>query len=129
MSTPDIYELLHSVPTVEAIVADRIFPSVQKGGVYPSVVFTLVSTIRSQTYCGDTRLVRGSMQLDMYALKYSEMVTISDAVREAMLDFNGTVAGTRIRHCALTTEFDSVDSDPGLFRRTQQWDVWYEDRS
>lgn len=129
MSTPDIYELLHEDAAVEAVVGERIFPGMQKGKVYPSVVYALVSTLRSSTYCGDTRLVAGSFQLDVYARVYSEMVGAADVVRERMLDFKGVVAGTRIRHCTLTTEYDAVDSDPGLFRRTQQWDVWYEDRS
>lgn len=129
MSTPDLYTLLHADAAVEALVGDRIFPALQKGKTYPSVVYVLVSTYRSQTYCGDIRLVAGSFQLDMYARAYSDMVNTADAVRERMLDFKGVVAGTRVRHCTLTTEYDSVDSDPGLFRRTQQWDIWYEDRS
>jgi hypothetical protein len=129
MSTPDLYVLLHEDAAVEALVGERIFPSLQKGRVYPSVVYYLVSTFRDRTYCGDTRLASGSFQLDVYARQYSEMVSTADAVRERMLDFTGVVAGTRIRQCTLTTEYDSVDSDPGLFRRTQQWDIWYEDRS
>lgn len=123
----DIYELLHEMTEVEAVAGDRIFPSIMKSETYPAIVFQLVGTSRSEVYCGVIGLVRGSYQVDVYSRAYSETNSLANIVRRNVSPFKGVVAGTRIRHCSLTTDFDSVDVDPGLFRRTQQWDIWFEE--
>lgn len=94
----------------------------------PCVVYERRGVDRQVTYCGTSGLVMSTMQLDSYATTYSEAVQLAEAVKQALLDFNGTLGGVvSVRHAALQSEFDTQDIEPGLYRVTQTWVFWHEE--
>lgn len=130
MSEPNFHYFLTGNSAVNEIVAGRVYPDmIRQGGGVPAIVTSRTGGRRQQTYCGTHGLVLGSFQLDVYAKTRQEVRELSKRVIDALLDYKGLMGTTCIvKHCALSTDFDSVDPDPGLLRRTQLWDIWYVER-
>lgn len=126
MSEPNFYEHLRNVSGVSSLIASRIYPDkLPQSPTLPAVVTQSVGGQRQQRYCNGDGLVLGSFQFDVYAKTRAACNQAAHAVRIAMQDFSGEMGGTPVKHCHLTSDFDSVDPEPGLLRKTQLWDVWY----
>jgi hypothetical protein len=129
MSEPNFYEYLRNIPAVAAVVGSRIYPDkLPQNPVLPAVVYQRVGGIRQTLYCGTDGLVDGNYQLDIYGKTRATTKDASDAVFNALIDYSGMMGATIVKDCTLSTDFDSVDPEPGLLRRTQLWDVWYVER-
>lgn len=130
MNEPNFHYHLTGVPAIAALVGGRVFPDmVKQGSLLPAIVFQRTGTLRQQTYCGTHGLVLGNFQIDVYAKTRNECRTLAALVLKALIDYAGPM-GTDcdVKHCALQTDFDSVDPDPGTLRRTQLWAIWYPER-
>ncbi len=78
-------------------------------------------------YCGTSRLTAGTFQIDSYAEQYVAAVSLAAAVRAALLDFQGMLNGVPVRHAFVETEGDLLDPEPGIFRVSQTWVIWYSE--
>lgn len=126
MSEPNFHYFLTGVSAIRELVAGRVYPDmVPQGKNVPAIVVSRTGGIRQQKLCGTDGLVRGSFQLDVYGRTRAEVRELATRVVAAMLDYSGLMGTCVVKHCALSTDFDSVDPDPGLLRRTQLWDIWY----
>ena len=126
MSEPNFHAFLSAQPGVQSLVGLRIYTDkLGGGGAVPGVVTQRVGGLRQQRYCGADGLVLGSFQFDVYAKTRAACNEVAEAIRAVMQDFSGTMGATPVKHCHLTSDFDSVDPEPGLLRKTQLWDVWY----
>lgn len=139
MSEPNLKHFLTSLASVRQMVGDRVYPDkLPKGYKLPAIVAGRTGGQRQQKMCGTDGLVLGSFQFDIYGLTRQEVRDLSNRVvgsgrrgstpPDAMLDYKGTMGACFVKNCALTTDFDSVDPEPGLLRRTQLWDIWYVER-
>lgn len=129
MSEPNFYEFLRSVSGVQSLIASRIYPDkLPQNPTLPAVVTQKVGGTRQVTNCGTHGLVLGSFQLDVYGLTRAAARQVADAIFDAMKDDVGLMGATIVKQCTLTTDFDSVDPEPGLLKRTQLWDIWYVER-
>lgn len=108
----------------------RIFPLVipqhEAGDLdqYPCIVLTKVGASRGVTLSGTDELVNATYQVDSYASTYKQAAELADAVRVAVVDFNGTVGGHEIKTVNLENEFALTDPDPGLYRIMQTYSIW-----
>jgi hypothetical protein len=141
MREPNFHYFLTGISDIRALIAGRVYPDMLPQGVkngLPAVVVSKTGTVRQGTNCGTDGLVLGSFQLDVYAATRREVRELSNRIigsgrkgatpPTAMLDYKGMMGNCFVKNCALTTDFDSVDPDPGLLRRTQLWDIWYVER-
>lgn len=139
MSEPNISHFLLSLAPVRQMVANRVYPDkLPQGYKLPAIVYGRTGGQRQQMMCGTHGLVLGNYQLDIYGLTSKEVRDLSNRVigsgrrgstpPDAMLDYKGTMGGCDVKNCALATDFDSVDPEPGLQKRTQLWDIWYVER-
>jgi hypothetical protein len=129
MSEPNLHDFLIAQPAVAVLVGTNVFPDkVRQGVKMPAIVWQKTASLRQQKPCGTDGLVLGSFQVDIYATTRAVARELATEVLEAMLDFAGLMGDCIVKHCALTTDFDSVDPEPGLLRRTQLWDIWYVER-
>lgn len=133
-----LFSLLRQNNGVAGIVAEssspvtyRIYPLVMPQheagdpSVVPCVVYTKVGAGRSVRYAGTDNVVEATYQIDSYAVTYKAATQLADKVRLALVDYSGTVAGTEIKIIHLDNEFALEDPDPGLYRITQSFSVWY----
>lgn len=112
-------------------ISARVYPLMIPEHVYaeatklPCIVYTKTGVDRQQTLNGTDSVVRAAFQIDSYARTHSGAISLAAEVRDALLDYAGTVAGVEIKHAALETEFSLIDPEPGLFRVTQSWSIWH----
>lgn len=126
-----LFQYLSNVGPVRALLQERpdfvrlyhlIIP---QGGKAPCVVAQFTDFERDQTYCGTIRVVRASIQLDSYGTEYFEALELAAAVRTALTDFRGTMGSVEVKSATLQTERDLEEPEPGLYRRWQDWSLWY----
>lgn len=117
MTVQALRDVLSAASSVTDLVpASRITPLVrtQSHGL-PAITLQRVASVPQNNFVDDGGLDAHSVQLDVYASTYELALEIAAACREA-LD-----AGFQC-----DTEIDSYDSetDPELYRITQQWSAW-----
>ncbi len=131
MSLPDWHAFLKAQAGVTALVADRIYPLLIPHHVYkdvtqnPVIVFSRIGVERAANYCETERIVIGTYQFDCYARRYEEVLAVAEALRFALRDYVGLVGDARVRLTRQDTESELLDPEPGLYRITSDWSVWY----
>lgn len=79
-------------------------------------------------FCGTDPLVDASIQIDSYAMTRGEAWMIGRAVRNCLLDFSGTLAGEiPVDRIACVNDLSLTDPEPGLYRRSQTYQIWNEE--
>ena len=131
MIAQGLFEHLQSDAGVSAIAGDRIFPGFIPQRAYddatrlPCLVYQFPSSIRQPLFCATDATVAQSTQIDCYARAYPLARQLAAAVRDAMIDFAGQMGSVEVKKVLMDTDFDSVDQEPGLFRVTQLYTVWF----
>jgi hypothetical protein len=96
----------------------------------PCVVYRRLSASRGMTFCEQDDLVNGTFQFDSYAANYTTARQLARHVRRRLVDFTGTLTDSDTTHVDriwLSTELDLDDPEPGLFRVSQTFTVWYRE--
>lgn len=124
---------LESDTSVESLLGGRFYyiivPQAYIGaGRMPCVVFNRSTVERQVRYCETDGVIRTSVTLDCYALRYTSARALAAEVRKSLIDFRGMLAGSLfVRAASLVNELDLVDIEPGLFRVSQSWDFWHSE--
>lgn len=135
-----LYNKLRLNGGVAALASTRIFPLVIPQKVYsevtkmPCVVYQFEGKDRQATFSGTGSLIAGSVQVDCYATTYLLSKQLADAVRAALLDQSGLwttndspQAVYTVQKIFIDREIDLDDPEPGLYRVSQQYSVWYDE--
>jgi capsular polysaccharide biosynthesis protein len=131
MIAESLHAYLSGHAGVSVLVGSRVFPLMIPQHVYneatkqPCLVYQLIGTTRDLTFCAVDQLVSGSYQIDAYARKYKQANELARAVRAALIDFSGLMGDTHVRRIMLDTEQDLLDPEPGLYRVSQTYTIWY----
>jgi hypothetical protein len=138
MIDESIFTLLRTSAGVASLVSEnsspqrfRIYPLVipqhEDGDTsyMPCVVYTKIGTSRGVTKSGTDTLVNGTYQIDCYATTYLAAAQLANAVRNGVIDHRGTVGSHYFATMNLENEYAVEDPDPGLYRISQTWSVWY----
>lgn len=117
---------------VTALINDRVYPGkipqhhFEGARVMPCAVTQIPSESRQVKLCETDGLVEGSVQVDSYSPDRDECHAVADAIRRAMVDYSGPMGTVKVSKVLLATQFDvGPEPDPGLFRRSQTYAVWY----
>lgn len=126
-----LYTYLSTHASVTALAGDRVYPEIIPDQVFdavskrPCVVYRRSSADRRKTFCGTDTLVASSFAVDCYARTYDGAETLAAAVRSALTDFRGDMSGITVKDVALSSDFDLLDLEPGLFRVSLGFDIWH----
>lgn len=93
----------------------------------PAAVYTVVDRARQVTYGGTGSLVAAIVNIDVLARGFSEARALADLIRAALTDFKGNMAGTHVEGVFIQADQDTSDIDPGYFRVTLTFNIWYEE--
>lgn len=131
MSTPDLsgepnlYRFL-TVTRPQPLLGDRIFQQRAPEGVRGTyAVWQRPGGERQAMFCGTDSTVGGQYQVDIYSRDDVEYLNAARAIRVALVDYCGPMGSVLVKKVLLENDFDSVDPEPGLYRRTQLYTVWY----
>jgi hypothetical protein len=105
-----------------ALVADRITPVLAKeGSAVPRVTYTLIANDPQSNLDGmDSQLREIHVQIDCWALTYSEVLSMFDAIRTRM-----DTAASTFKSVALPSVGDDYEPDTRLYRRMLEFVCWF----
>lgn len=116
--------VLAEVPSL----GDALYPQfIPQGREPPAAVYTVIDRTRQVTYGGTGKLVAAIVNVDVLARGYAESRALADAIKNALVDFKGDMAGTRVEGVFITADQDTSDLEPGFFRVTLTFNIWYEE--
>lgn len=131
MSEPSLYEFLKADAEVWHYVGDRIYPQrieqqhPDDSQVMPCAVWQLAGAEYQAKFCETDGLVGGSYQMDIYGPDYDDVLAAARAIRLRLSDYRGQMGTGRVSKVLLQNQFNGLDPDPGLFRRTQLYTIWF----
>lgn len=118
MTGKSIYNLLSNDATVSATVSTRIYPDVApQNAAFPFIVYTKTSTEPTKTKEGTSPLDVERFQIDAYTVDYGDTQTLVAAIRSALDNKSGTIAGNVIDQISFEGE-GSGEYIPDL-------DIWW----
>jgi hypothetical protein len=108
---------------------EGVIPQKQASGL-PRLPAVLIRDVamgdRQVTFCGTVGTSRADVSVDCYDVTPRGAWAIAEAVRGALLDFRGVMGGTlQVRACSIDAEIELQDLDPGLYRVSQTWAIWF----
>lgn len=133
MNRPRLASLLASFPAVAATFGSRVYPLIMPARVhgdpsgFPCVVYTFVGGRVGYTFCAPDELIASRVQFDVYDRSYTDAVEAAAVLRGALLGYFGTVDGTFYDRIAIEADRDTIEPDPGLYRVTQEYSVWFRE--
>jgi hypothetical protein len=130
---PNLCGVLAANLGVQEVVQDRVFAQMipqhdaSAERRIPCLVVTRVGSSRQARHCDTTDpLLAATYQVDSYATTYETSARAAQAARLALVTFSGDAGAVRIQKVFLETDFDvGPDPDPGLYRRSLQFSIWY----
>jgi hypothetical protein len=101
----------------------------------PCLVYSIDTDGRHVRFAGSDTLVKGRLQIDCYARTYAQVKTLADAVRDALIDYSGTMTAATSPVTSVTVkrifledgENELMDEEPGLYRVMQRYVIWYDE--
>jgi hypothetical protein len=120
-------------PLVKDAAITRVFPLLIPEHVrgdakkIPCIVYQRVGTFRGGTFCETDSLAAIDLQLDIYSKSYLECKTLAQKVRQALVDFTGSMGESHVAKVFIGVEFDLVETDTGLYRVSQTYTFWAQE--
>jgi hypothetical protein len=125
----DFIDLLLTNGGVAAIVGDRVWPvSRPQGSPLPDIIVTRITGGPEYADDGEVGLERTRIQVDMYAVNYTQVYALQAAVRATLSAFSGVHGSTDLSY--ITLEDQRSERGPGdnaaeyLFRISCDYIVW-----
>ena len=116
---------------ITAIAGDNVYPEVipeqdfDAATKRPCRVWSRQGAERTKTFCGTIPLVRSTFSIDAYARTSQRAEELAQAVRSSLTDYKGDMYGVFISDVSLSSDFDLMDLEPGLFRVALSFDIWH----
>jgi hypothetical protein len=109
-----VFDLLRLDDTVYGLVSSRIYPQIiPQNTSLPALEYEIISAPRGHHFTDMTDLVPARFQITAWSETYSNLRTISDAVRNAIDSLQETVGSVEIASCLMIDEVDLVETVPG----------------
>ena len=125
--------LFLTVPTITALVGDRIYPrQLPDGPNFPAIVLTKIFGRGEQDMAGAVALEEARVQIDAYSDKgYDECLEVTLAIKRFFHGYTGPVPGSSCAiqraHCINDSDFAESQVEragPRLRRRLMEFTVW-----
>ena len=65
------------------------------------------------------------MKLDCYSKTYIQAQALAAEVWQRLRDFSGDMQGVEVSDLSLELDLDLSDMEPGLYRQSQTYLIWY----
>lgn len=121
---------------VAALVATRVYAlTAPQDDLLPDVTYQRIGGDHVHAWGADPGLIRAEVQVDCWGRTLAETSAVRDAVLAALNRYGGTADGTVIQEALVVNEFDQHDTeatpvgrtDTGVYRRTLEFALWYEE--
>lgn len=133
-----LFSYLSGVGGIAAIVGTRIHPlELPQNAVFPCITYQVISFQHTDSLTGSSGLGTARIQVNCWARNvtgsssgYATMLSLRDAVRDAMDGFSGTWDATNIDHAYILDEGDLFQPSAGVesdrtYGRHIDFEVWH----
>ncbi len=112
-------------PSVAALAVDRVYSEVlPQAPKTPAVVFAEIAADEDYALDGPTGVQRTSLAVDSWAEKRADATALGLAVKKALSGHSGAAGGCEVQACFFVTERWAFDAETGLYRTSQDYEVW-----
>ena len=109
-----------------SIVGNRIYPlKIPQNPIYPLITYQRISGAKMQSLKGSTGKAHPRYQIDIWAKKYDDAVSIAHAATVALDGYKGTVLGVEIKAINFITDRDFYEEAIDIHRRSVDFYIWY----
>jgi len=117
---------------VSAIVSSRVYPLLRStGSALPAITYQKIDGPRLQSHDGPSGTAHPRFQVNIWAKKYTEVVTLAERVRIALDGYSGTVGTVVIQAITLEDEADAMEAEDveemKMYGIRQDYFVWHEE--
>lgn len=91
----------------------------------PCVVYQIIDSSPGYTLCGEDGLQNAVFQLDSYSTDEEVSRKLAAAIKKVLSNFSGLMFDTHVSRIFLESGFQILEPDPGLFRVSQSYSVWF----
>lgn len=126
-----LYTYLSTHPALVPVVGTHIYPLVAPTSItQPYVTMQRLMHVNDRHMVGVTDLAHLTLQLDSWALTSCEAEQVTEALRQALDGYRGSMAGVAVEYCAVINEFDSYEpptdgSEQGIFHTAMDLEMWH----
>lgn len=127
-----LYQLIIANTGFSAIAGNRLYPLVlpdslvQSDATQPAATYQTISSVPVYSNDGPTGCVTARIQFDCFAAAYSGAKSVSDAIRQTLDGYTGTLPdGTPVLNCWIDNVTDSYSQDTRLYRTSTDYRVIY----
>jgi hypothetical protein len=126
-----LYQYLSTHHAVVAVIGTHVYPqAAPTSTVQPYVTMQRLTHLNDRHLVGVTDLAHLTMQLDSWALSSCDNEQVTEALRQALDGYRGSMAGVAVEYCAVINEFDSYEpptdgSEQGIFHTAMDVEMWH----
>ena len=123
-----LYNILTGNTGIADIVDNRISPVRMAQDIgKPFIIYKLITEPKNYTFDGEFNHYEAGFQVDCYASKYVDVVSLGDAVQEALSAYSGTVSGNKIQSISVNNVIDAPAMDEliTLYERSIDITIFY----
>lgn len=124
-----LFALLSADSNLEQLIGGRVYPViVPQNSAVPHVCFEQTGREGNDpTVCNVSTSVQKEYEISSRSKSYFEAKEVADAVRVILNNFSGLMGETAVDRVLLQNEQDLFDPEPGLFRVSQTFVIYYQE--
>lgn len=122
-----IVQHLLADPDVASLCGTRIYPLLLPETVsFPAATYQTISTVSDYTFDGASGFTQARIQIDVWATRYLDAKSLSEAIRSVLDAFDGTLPdGTKQVFIMRDNSTDLYENQAELYRVQTDWLVLY----
>lgn len=125
---PALVAHLQADPQLNGLINGRLRPGrLSSPETLPAVVYQRISTVRRSTFDGSLLMAETRFQFDVWAERQADVAPVSFALTRALHGYNGYMGDFYVQIPRQSNEFDSYETDTGLYRRMCEFIVWHSE--
>lgn len=126
----DLRTYLLADSTISNLIGTRMYPVVlPQSPTYPAVSYSTISAQRGHNMQAPDGLAAQRIQVDAWALTYAQARSLSDAIRNRIDSFRGSMGSTKVQGIFFDTErhLNEQDGSTVFYRIETDYIAWHED--
>lgn len=129
MIDANLYTYLTAQAGITSIVSDRVYPEQLKAKpVFPAITYRIESHDFDRTHEGNGGFVRSDYMLDAWSVSHSGAITLSNAIRTALMNVSGAFGGIDVNPILVTSGPVTVfEESVKAYRITQIFSIWHKE--
>lgn len=125
MLIEDFQSWLKAQSGVSAFVSSRIYPAIPQNPTYPLILIEEDGEDRPWSFDGQGTYLGSDIQIHCFAETYAEAKNLSEAVKNTLLNYSGTMGSTTVDQVNLVSKADVYEQQVEKYRSSRDVTIWH----